>query len=86
MTDGSCTGQPPRTQYPERPIPQPKKNPNRSTVITPANYGPIRGSTTPGLQGGTGGAETLNDLGLVPQSVLLVKWEDEGMNGEFKCA
>lgn len=33
--------------------------------------------------GGTGGKETLSDLGLVPQSVLLVKWEDEGMNGAY---
>jgi hypothetical protein len=32
--------------------------------------------------GGTGGSESLNDLGLVPQSVLMVKWEDEAMNGE----
>jgi tether containing UBX domain for GLUT4 len=32
--------------------------------------------------GGTGGKESLNDLGLVPQSVLMVKWEDEAMNGE----
>jgi tether containing UBX domain for GLUT4 len=32
--------------------------------------------------GGTGGKESLNDLGLVPQSVLMVKWEDESMNGE----
>ena len=32
--------------------------------------------------GGTGGSESLNDLGLVPQSVLMVKWEDETMNGE----
>jgi tether containing UBX domain for GLUT4 len=31
--------------------------------------------------GGTGGTESLNELGLVPQSVLMVKWEDEGMNG-----
>lgn len=33
--------------------------------------------------GGTGGKESLNDLGLVPQSVLMVKWEDESMNGEY---
>jgi tether containing UBX domain for GLUT4 len=32
--------------------------------------------------GGSGGKESLNDLGLVPQSVLMVKWEDESMNGE----
>ena len=33
-------------------------------------------------QGGTGGKETLFQLGLVPQSVLLVKWDsaDEAMN------
>jgi len=33
------------------------------------------------MRDGTGGKESLNDLGFVPQSVLLVKWEDEGMNG-----
>jgi hypothetical protein len=32
--------------------------------------------------GGTGGKETLNELGLVPQSVLLVRWEEDEMNGE----
>lgn len=32
--------------------------------------------------GGTGGKETLSELGLVPQSVLLVKWQDEAMNGK----
>lgn len=32
--------------------------------------------------GGQGGKESLNDLGLVPQSVLMVKWEDEAMNSE----
>jgi tether containing UBX domain for GLUT4 len=31
--------------------------------------------------GGKGGKESLNDLGLVPQSVLMVKWDDESMNG-----
>lgn len=36
-----------------------------------------------GLTGGTGGKETLAELGLVPQSVLLVKWEDESMNGQL---
>jgi tether containing UBX domain for GLUT4 len=34
------------------------------------------------MSGGTGGKETLSELGLVPQSVLLVRWEDEAMNGE----
>ena len=42
----------------------------------------MRGGPTAGLMGGTGGNESLNDLGLVPQSVLMVKWEDESMNGE----
>ena len=42
----------------------------------------MRGGPTAGLMGGTGGNESLNDLGLVPQSVLMVKWEDEAMNGE----
>jgi tether containing UBX domain for GLUT4 len=42
----------------------------------------VRGGPTAGLMGGTGGKESLNDLGLVPQSVLMVKWEDESMNGE----
>lgn len=76
------SGQPPRTQYPERPV-QSKKplNPYRSNIVPPANYGPVHGSTVQGLQGGTGGNETLNELGLVPQSVLLVKWDEEDMNG-----
>ncbi|ORY35445.1 hypothetical protein BCR39DRAFT_509777 [Naematelia encephala] len=73
--------QPPRTQYPEHPIPV-KKKPNayKTSIIPPANYGPVRGSLTQGLQNGTGGKETLHELGLVPQSVLLVKWDDETMN------
>ena len=75
-------GQPPRFTYPEHPIPQPKKNPNTKQIIPPANYGYVRGGPTAGLMGGTGGKESLNDLGLVPQSVLMVKWEDESMNGE----
>ncbi|EIW67371.1 hypothetical protein TREMEDRAFT_33971, partial [Tremella mesenterica DSM 1558] len=73
--------QPPRTQYPEHPTPAPpKKTTSRTTIIPPANYGPVRGSAVPGLQAGTGGKESLNELGLVPQSVLYVKWEDESMN------
>lgn len=44
----------------------------------------MKGSATPGLQGGQGGSESLNELGLVPQSVLLVRWEDEAMNGELQ--
>jgi len=62
-------------------MPVKKPNLNRTTIIPPANYGPIRGSLTAGLQSGTGGKESLNELGLVPQSVLLVIWEDEAMNG-----
>ena len=77
------TGQPPRTQYPEHPPAASikKSNPHKTTIIPPANYGPVRGSVAVGLQNGTGGTESLNQLGLVPQSVLLVKWEDESMNG-----
>ncbi len=41
----------------------------------------VKGSTSAQLQGGTGGKESLNTLGLVPQSVLHVRWEDESMNG-----
>lgn len=77
--------QPPRTMFPEKPVPAPvqKKHPNpamKARVITPANYGPQRGLST---QGGTGGNESLSQLGLVPQSVLLVKWDDGDMNGEW---
>lgn len=49
--------------------------------MTAANYGLVKGSAAAGMSGGTGGRETLSELGLVPQSVLLVRWEDEGMNG-----
>ena len=77
------TGQPPRFAYPEHPIPQPaKKNTSGRSIIPPANYGHVRGGPTAGLMGGTGGRETLGDLGLVPQSVLMVKWQDEDMNGQ----
>ncbi|GFZ49410.1 hypothetical protein JCM24511_07530 [Saitozyma sp. JCM 24511] len=74
--------QPPRFSYPEKPAPGPKKpaNPYKTHIVAPANYGPVRGGPTQGLMGGTGGKETLNELGLVPQSVLLVKWEEEEMN------
>ncbi|CAD6580027.1 MAG: hypothetical protein TREMPRED_002631 [Tremellales sp. Tagirdzhanova-0007] len=74
--------QPPRTQYPEQPLATAarKTNGQRSTIIPPANYGPVRGGLAAGLQGGTGGKESLSELGLVPQSVLLVRWEDEAMN------
>lgn len=77
--------QPPRTRYPEHPPPVPagtgkKPNPHKTSIIPPANYGAVRGAVAPGLQGGTGGKETLNELGLVPQSVLLIKWDDEAMN------
>lgn len=33
-----------------------------------------------GLQGGTGGQESLAELGLVPQSLLMIKWDEEEMN------
>lgn len=81
-------GQPPRFSYPEKPAPGPKKpaNPYKTHIVAPANYGPVRGGPTQGLMGGTGGKETLNELGLVPQSVLLVKWEEEEMNGESQGA
>jgi tether containing UBX domain for GLUT4 len=78
--------QPPRTLFPENPAPVDPKakssaaHPNpamRSRVVTPAGY-----NRTAGLQGGTGGAETLTQLGLVPQSMLLIRWEDAAMNGE----
>lgn len=72
-------------QYPEHPLPPTltkKPNPHKTSIIPPANYGFVRGGSAAGLQGGTGGVETLNDLGLVPQSVLLVRWEDEAMNGQ----
>lgn len=76
--------QPPRSTFPERPIPSTKKpNPHKTSIIPPAGYGPVKGSST--LPGGTGGKESLNTLGLVPQSVLLVRWEDESMNGEKSC-
>ncbi|KAL7423439.1 hypothetical protein Q5752_001019 [Cryptotrichosporon argae] len=80
--------QPPRTLYPERPPPaaaaaSKKRKPaaaGGALIIPPANYGPVRGVPARGLQGGTGGAESLHELGLVPQSVLLVRWDDGGMN------
>lgn len=50
--------------------------------MTAANYGLVKGSAAPGLTGGTGGKETLNEIGLVPQSVLLIRWADETWNGE----
>ena len=62
-----------------------KPNPHKTSIIPPANYGFVRGGSAAGLQGGTGGVETLNDLGLVPQSVLLVRWEDEAMNGKYSA-
>nr|XP_019011374.1 uncharacterized protein I206_03474 [Kwoniella pini CBS 10737]OCF50155.1 hypothetical protein I206_03474 [Kwoniella pini CBS 10737] len=75
--------QPPRNKYPEHPIitstssSKTKSTYNKTSIIPPANYGFVRGSTVQGLQGGTGGSETLYELGLVPQSVLLVRWEDD---------
>lgn len=81
--------QPPRTLYPEKPPPpDPKKakpvNPAmKAHIVAPANYGHVRGDVVAGLQGGTGGKESLSELGLVPQSVLHVKWDDAAMNGEL---
>jgi hypothetical protein len=76
-------GQPPKTQYPEHPPPNLKKpNPHKTPIIAPAQYGAVRGSLAQGLQNGSGGDETLADLGLVPQSVLMIRWEDESMNGK----
>lgn len=80
--------QPPRYQYPETPPEPPTKkpNPHKTSIIPPAQYGHVKGSATPGLQGGQGGSESLNELGLVPQSVLLVRWEDEAMNASGQQA
>lgn len=84
-------GQPPRYTYPEHPPPplpgtKPKLKSNTTSrgpqIVTAANYGPVRGSAMPGLISGTGGKETLGELGLVPQSVVMIKWEEEGMNGQ----
>ncbi|TXT10805.1 hypothetical protein VHUM_02310 [Vanrija humicola] len=52
----------------------------KAHIVPPANYGHVRGGVVAGLQGGTGGKESLSELGLVPQSVLLVKWDDAAMN------
>lgn len=84
-------GQPPRSQYPEHPVPLAKKakpiNPlNTTKIVTPANYGPVKGSSNVAFQGGTGRNETLSELGLVPQSLLLLKWEEEEMNGSGVAA
>ncbi|WVN90188.1 uncharacterized protein L203_105424 [Cryptococcus depauperatus CBS 7841] len=83
--------QPPRTKYPEHPpakanLKSSQRNAYRTTIIPSANYGAIRGGPVQGLQGGTGGQETLGDLGLVPQSVLLVKWDDVEMNSSSYAA
>ncbi|WVQ74804.1 hypothetical protein IAR50_004410 [Cryptococcus sp. DSM 104548] len=78
--------QPPRTLFPEHPPPEqrPAKKPinplMKSSIVTPAGYGSIRGGPVPGLQGGKGGKETLAELGLVPQSLLVVRWDDGDMN------
>ncbi|WVF72702.1 hypothetical protein IAT40_007520 [Kwoniella sp. CBS 6097] len=81
--------QPPRTKYPEH-LTQPaagskpttKSTPSyaKASIIPPANYGFVRGSVVQGLQGGTGGKESLFDLGLVPQSVLMIKFDGDEMN------
>jgi tether containing UBX domain for GLUT4 len=78
--------QPPRTTFPERPVPQPPApkhiNPAMRARVVQAQNGPQRGPNAAGMQGGTGGKETLSELGLVPQSMLLVRWEDAAMNCE----
>ena len=73
-------GQPPKSHYPEHPTPESKKSkPNhKASIIPPANYGPIKGAQAAGLQSGTGNKETLTELGLVPQSVLLIKFTGAG--------
>lgn len=79
------TGQPPKAQYPEHPAVQPKKLKQpiyKTPIIPPANYGHVKGGLAQGLQSGTGGNETLGESGLVPQSVLMLRWEgEEEMNG-----
>ncbi|WWD18975.1 hypothetical protein CI109_103432 [Kwoniella shandongensis] len=84
---GFILWQPPRNQYPEKPPPPPphqSKKPTypgaKTSIIPPANYGLVRGSIVQGLQGGMGGDETLYELGLVPQSVLMIKWDEEELN------
>ncbi|GMK59157.1 hypothetical protein CspeluHIS016_0701720 [Cutaneotrichosporon spelunceum] len=80
--------QPPRTTFPERPVPQPPApkhvNPAMRSRVVQSQHGPQRGPNAAGIQGGSGGKESLSELGLVPQSVLLVRWEDAAMNCE--CA
>jgi tether containing UBX domain for GLUT4 len=84
----SILGQPPKYSYPEHPPPPvpgqtSKKRPLSSAqIVVPANYGPVRGAPMAGLQGGKGGAESLGELGLVPQSVLMIRWDNDDMNGE----
>ncbi|TYJ56064.1 hypothetical protein B9479_003174 [Cryptococcus floricola] len=78
--------QPPRTLFPEHPPPEqkPTKKPinplMKNSIVTPAGYGSVRGGPVQGLQGGKGGKETLAELGLVPQSLLVVRWDDGDMN------
>lgn len=82
--------QPPRTTFPERPpppsaAPAKRKNPNdnplmKTHIVAPAGYS--RAAPNAGMEGGKGGNESLNQLGLVPQSMLLIKWDDAAMNGE----
>lgn len=91
MITNTTPGQPPKYSYPEHPLPTPitntKKRPlstnsKSNPIVVPANYGPVRGAPMAGLQGGTGGKETLAELGLVPQSVLMIRWNDDDMNGK----
>ncbi|KLT38604.1 hypothetical protein CC85DRAFT_289353 [Cutaneotrichosporon oleaginosum] len=76
--------QPPRTTFPEHPVPQPPApkhiNPAMRARVVQPQIGPQRGPNAAGIRGGSGGKESLSELGLVPQSVLLVRWEDAMMN------
>jgi tether containing UBX domain for GLUT4 len=70
--------------FPESPVAAPaaaKPHPNpamKARIVQPA------GGRTSSLQGGTGGTESLAQLGLVPQSVLLIKWAEADLNGELR--
>jgi len=75
--------------FPEKPAPvdpksKAKKHPNpamKPHIVAPAGYA-ARGGVAASMVGGTGGNESLAQLGLVPQSMLLIKWDDPALNGE----